>query len=45
MEKDEKLRGGVPSAAFLDSGAAMHVAYGSTPAPRTVAIDFGQVVS
>lgn len=39
------LKGGVPSAAFLDSGAVMPVTYGSIPAPRTVAVDFGQVVS
>ncbi|KAJ9677247.1 hypothetical protein PVL29_022315 [Vitis rotundifolia] len=43
VEKDEMLKGGVPSAAFLDSGAVMPVTYGSIPAPRTVAVDFGAV--
>ncbi|XP_008240091.1 PREDICTED: cleavage stimulation factor subunit 50 isoform X2 [Prunus mume] len=41
VEKDEMLRG-VPSAAF-DLGTSIPSGYGSIPAPRTAAVDFGAV--
>ncbi|XP_028082251.1 cleavage stimulation factor subunit 50-like isoform X2 [Camellia sinensis] len=40
VEKDEMLRG-ISSSALFDSGAAVPVGYGSIPAPRAVAVDFG----
>ncbi|CAL5362406.1 unnamed protein product [Camellia sinensis] len=42
VEKDEMLRG-ISSSALFDSGAAVPVGYGSIPAPRAVAVDFGAV--
>ncbi|KAL6281458.1 hypothetical protein ACE6H2_018339 [Prunus campanulata] len=41
VEKDEMLRG-VPSSAF-DLGTSIPSGYGSIPAPRTAAVDFGAV--
>ncbi|KAI9173828.1 hypothetical protein LWI28_007180 [Acer negundo] len=41
-EKDDILRG-VPSNPLYDSGALVPAAYGSIPAPRAAAVDFGAV--
>ncbi|KAL7601638.1 cleavage stimulation factor subunit 50 [Lactuca sativa] len=40
VEKDETLRGGVPSSTLFDSNALIPSAYGSIPPSRAVSVDF-----